>query len=314
MKVGVYAEHIGHYLEKEAPFLEVVNLKHEESAKKDVEVLVKGSLKRFELQPYAKLKAMIVPFSGLDSISKEAVEEAGIDLYNCHAHAPFVAERALALLLSLAGNVVRSHRALSEGQWIGRDVNDANTLWRSIRGMKVGLLGYGAIGKNLHDLLKPFGCRILILDRGKAYPEGTTLMKSVEALVEQADAIVLSLPLTAGTEGLVDAELLSRMKGKYLVNVGRGLLVDEDALYHAVVAEELAGFASDVWYQYPEYIHAVASPSKYDFSRFGNVVMTPHSAGFEKEAEQRILEELRRILKGLQEGEKMEPVALDRFY
>jgi phosphoglycerate dehydrogenase-like enzyme len=119
---------------------------------------------------------------------------------------------------------------------------------------------------------------------------------ALDDLLARSDAVVLCLPLTGETRGLIDAQRLSLMRRRaVLVNVGRGALVDEEALYEALSGGTIAGAGIDVWYNYPQSPDARAStrPSTMPFEGLPNVVMSPHRGGAMNVRE---LEE-RRILK-----------------
>jgi len=88
------------------------------------------------------------------------------------------------------------------------------------------------------------------------------------------------LPLTKETHHLINKEIISQMQGKFLVNVGRGQIIEEEALYYALKNGILAGAAIDTWYLYPDSDHAVQLPSRYPIHTFKNVVISPHVGGF----------------------------------
>jgi phosphoglycerate dehydrogenase-like enzyme len=96
-----------------------------------------------------------------------------------------------------------------------------------------------------------------------------------------ADAVVVSLPLTENTQGLVDARAIASMRpDAVLINVGRGAVIDEKALYEALAARRIGGAVIDTWYQYPTPTQPECAPSQYDFSALDNVLMTPHMSGW----------------------------------
>jgi len=251
-------------------------LKEQASLTDDVskaQVVVSGRLKEEDI--HDGIKALIIPYVGYNQVDQDLLEEKGILLYNTQVNGVFVAERALGLCLSLMGKIHEDFQGLKKGQW---STYEHPSEWISIRGKKIGLLGYGVIGKALHQMLKAFEVEAYTIDRGKDYP-GLSLVDNVDQLIDAVDILFVQVPLTDQTEGLLDKKRLMSMKDKYLINVGRGKVIEEDALYEALDKGVLKGFASDVWYQYPKKRTMTAMPSKYPITDFPNVVCTSHSSG-----------------------------------
>jgi phosphoglycerate dehydrogenase-like enzyme len=106
-------------------------------------------------------------------------------------------------------------------------------------------------------------------------------LSDLHAFLAGVDVVVVTLPLTGETQGLVDAAALGAMRPQaWLVNVGRGPVVVEQALYDALRSKHLGGAVIDTWYQYPTPTQPECSPSKLDFAALDNVVMTPHMSGW----------------------------------
>ena len=137
-------------------------------------------------------------------------------------------------------------------------------------------------------------------------------------LLPQTDALLLTLPLTAETRGLIGApELKLLPQGAILVNVGRGPLVDQEALYHALESGKLHGAGLDVWYNYPhdEESRCDTPPADFPFDQLDNVVMSPHRAGSTQETERLRLIHLAESLNAAARGEPIpNPVDLEAGY
>jgi len=108
--------------------------------------------------------------------------------------------------------------------------------------------------------------------------------KDLEKVIKESDFIVVAVPLTKETSGLIGEKELKLMKGKYLINISRGIVVNEEALLKSLKENSLAGAAIDTWYQYPSLEQKEMLPSKYDFQKLNNVVISPHTAGYTDEA------------------------------
>lgn len=185
------------------------------------------------------LKIIAAALKGYDNFDVEACRRRGIwftivpDLLT-----EATAELALALLLGLARNTRTGDELIRSGGFAG---------WRpilygtSLIGSTVGLVGYGAVGRAFERLISGFRCRVIWND---VQPGGDSL----EKVVAQSDFLLLLLPLTPETFHLVNADFLARMKpGAYLINVGRGSVVDEEAIADALESGHLAGYAADVF-------------------------------------------------------------------
>jgi phosphoglycerate dehydrogenase-like enzyme len=132
---------------------------------------------------------------------------------------------------------------------------------------------------------------------------------SLDGLYEfmgSVNAVVVSLPLTANTQGLVDAGAIAAMRpDAVLVNVGRGAVIDEKALYDALLARRIGGAVIDTWYQYPTPTQTECAPSQYDFAALDNVLMTPHMSGWTAGTVRRRQETLAENIGRLSRGEPL---------
>ena len=137
----------------------------------------------------------------------------------------------------------------------------------------------------------------------------------LEYVVTQSDFIIIALPLTAKTENIIDDRILGLMKGKYLINIGRGKVIDEKALYLHLKNCTLTGAAFDTLYQDPARDLSVMLPSKYPFQELNNVIMSPHTAGYtDKSIEENILAVYKNIKKVFYGQEPENRVNLEEGY
>lgn len=261
---------------------EVVYINRKQMVRNEaLEVLVSGTLRASELDLMPNLKAIIVPYTGLNNLDINAITQKGIGIFNTSSHAHFVAERAVALVLAVMGRVVYFHNELNKGKWAGR-LDDERESWSSIYNKKIGIYGYGKIGCEISRLLSVFRGEIGTLAYKDRQFDGLVMFETLEDLANWCDILIISAPLNDKTKGSVNGRILRSLENKTIINIARGSIIDEDALYRAIVGKKLAGFGSDVWYTYPTHEAPDCAPSKYPFESFDNVVMTPHNAGFEK--------------------------------
>ena len=236
----------------------------------------------------AALKAVFVPFAGLNHLPASLLAGRGVRAFNAHGNAEEVAERALALTLDFYGRVSEYHEDLKRevwhGFWVGHGSEDN---WSSIFRRKAAVFGVGSIGQALARLLKAFDCEVTgyrrRLDSGLP-PHFDRIETDFARAVSGSELLFVALPLTPETKGLFSREILASAKGKFLVNVGRGEVVDEEGLYLALKDGILKGAAIDTWYTYPQGGADRGAPSRYPIHRLPNVILSPHVAGSAHEA------------------------------
>ena len=233
-------------------------------------------------------EGVIIPFTGHNGIDISLLKRHGMRLLNTQAHARFVAERALALTLSLMGKVTLMHERLKRGHWSHRH-DPQRESWTTLQGKSLGLYGYGAIGQALHDFIRPLGVRVVTIDRGKDTRDALKVA-DLQTLFKTVDVVVVCAPLTAHTFHSIHHEHLADFKG-FLINVGRGTIIDESALYGALTQGPLKGFASDVWFRYPT-SDRTFQPAHVPIESFEHVVMSPHVAGFTDQSRALMIEDV----------------------
>lgn len=177
---------------------------------------------------------------GFDHIDLDAAEELGILVENVVYEPDGVADYTLMLML-MAIRHARTTLSAVEGSDFSRD----GARGRELRDMTVGVVGAGRIGSAVIERLQGFGCRILVHSRSRS--AAAAEQASLERLLAESDVVTLHLPLSAETRHVIGPEQLGAMKrGAYLVNTGRGALVDTEALIAALEGGRLAGAALDV--------------------------------------------------------------------
>jgi phosphoglycerate dehydrogenase-like enzyme len=249
----------------------------------DIDVLVTLAFTREMAATAGRLKLVQVPGAGLDRIDRAALG-ACTALANVYGHEVGIAEYALGAMLALTRQFGRLDAALRRGAWESQWAVGvaAPTPWPELAGKTLGILGYGHIGQALARRAAAFDMTVLALRRAPI-PDPYAVVRGPEALddvLARADYLVVTLPLTAETRGLLGARELARVKpNAMLVNVARAEIVDEDALYRALADRALAGAALDVWYRYPRTTEPTA-PSRQPFHELPNVLMTPHVSGW----------------------------------
>jgi len=246
------------------------------------QVIVDGSPPE-ELLDGACLERVVVPYAGIGGRPREALlARPHLRAHNSHFNDAMVAQHLVALLLAVANRVVWDDAALRRGRWgPSAAENDGRGLF--LRGKRALLLGYGSIARAAVPTLRALGLDLVAYRRRPA-PGGDVPQVGRESLLAElaaADAVLCTLPLTGETRGLIGERELAAMKEPaVLVNVGRGAVIDEEALYRALAERRIYGAGIDVWYVYPgsDEERSSTPPSRFPFGELPNVVMTPHSA------------------------------------
>ena len=289
----------------------------------DYEVLVTGRPERAQIEASPHLRALIVPWAGIPDTTRQLMRDyPDIEVHNLHHNALPVAEHALALLLAAAKFIVPMDRALRKHDWRPRYEANPSVL---LEGRTALILGYGAIGQKLAKLCQGLGMEVLGIRQqappgGDVQPDGVRLfaVEALHRLLPKTEAVLVCLPHTSQTTGLVGARELALLPPQaILVNVGRGPVIDEQALYEALEAGRLYAAGLDVWYQYPETEAARADtpPARYPFHELPNVVMSPHRAGGSTETDRLRMIRLAALLNAAACGEAMpNRVDLDAGY
>jgi D-3-phosphoglycerate dehydrogenase len=156
-----------------------------------------------------------------------------------------------------------------------------------VRGKKIGIIGYGHIGSQVSVLAENMGFDVLYYDIEPKLPMGNaTRMESMDELLERSDIITLHVPATPGTQNLMDAENIAKMKkGSILLNLSRGSVVEISALKNALESGHVSGAGIDV---YPEEPESKGEPFKSELQNIPNVILTPHIGGSTLEAQYNI--------------------------
>jgi glycerate dehydrogenase len=252
--------------------------------------------------PAQQLKLIAVAATGTDIIDREAAKEIGVTVCNVPGYATqSVAQFTLALILELATRAGRYGEVVRSGAWQQSPVFtllDFPSI--ELKGKKLGIIGYGNIGRAVAEMARGFGLEVLIAAR----PESTEPIRagrvSLTELFRQADIITLHCPLTAQTKTLINAETLSLMKPTaLLINTARGALIDETALIQALREARLAAAALDVISREPPPAgHPIIQAAK----ELDNLLVTPHTAWGAREARERLLDEVANNISAFFEG------------
>jgi len=218
--------------------------------------------------------------AGVDNIDVDACTRRGILVMNTPgSNAVSVAEHAFALMLSLARLVPRLDASIHAGRW-----EKGSAMGSELRGKTLGLIGLGRVGFHVARRAHSFEMRVIAFDpyvSPEVAREENVEMAALDDLLSRADCVSLHASLGPGTENIINAANLAKMKkGAWLINTARGELVDEAALADALRSGHLGGAALDVFTAEP--------PANSQLTSLPNVVATPHVAGSTVEAQEEV--------------------------
>jgi D-3-phosphoglycerate dehydrogenase / 2-oxoglutarate reductase len=220
---------------------------------------------------------------GLDNVDIKAATTAGVMVVDAPtSNIVSAAELTVGHILSLARHIPAAHASLAQGAW-KRSAFTGTELFEKT----VGIVGLGRIGALIAARLQAFDMKVVAYDpyvtSARAQQLGVQLL-SLDELLEQADFLTIHMPKTPETTGMIGIDQLRRMKRTaYVVNVARGGLIDEDALYKALTTGEIAGAGLDVFTSEPP----AAGGSAERLLDLPNVVVTPHLGASTEEAQEK---------------------------
>jgi glycerate dehydrogenase len=243
--------------------------------------------------PEAKdLKLIAVAATGTDIIDREEAAKRGVKVCNVPGYAtPSVAQFTMALILELATRAGKYVGAVKSGEWQKSLVFSLLTYPTiELRGKKLGIVGYGNIGRVVAQMARGFGMDVLVAARPGSKGPIPTDRVSLEQLFREADVISLHCPLTPETRDLINGRTLSLMKPTaFLVNTARGALIDEAALIDALRKQRIAAAALDVITKEPPPAdHPIIRAAQ----QLDNLMVTPHTAWSARETRERLLQEV----------------------
>ncbi len=291
-------------LRKEFPQVEVVHLpdyKRVDQEIVDAEIAIAWSIRPQQIVAAKKLRWIYSPAAAVHQLMFPELIHSDIVLTNAReVHGPVVAEHVIALIFALAKKIPGSVRLQEKHVWGQQILWDEPPRIREVAGATVGIVGLGSIGRPLVKSAKAIGMRVIAVrehpEKGSEGADAVFAPAQIDEVFRQADYIVLAAPVTAGTKAIANAERLALMKrDACLINVGRGPLVNEDALVSVLREKKIGGAALDVFSE-------EQLPADSPLWDVPNLLITPHTAALTDKLWERhyalFSENLRRYLNG----------------
>jgi len=232
-----------------------------------------------------KLKYIGVTATGTNIIDLDAAKQAGVTVTNAPGYGPTsVAQHAFALLLELTNRVGEHDAAVRGGQWSrGDDFAFTAGPMVELVGLTLGIIGFGQIGEAVARIAHGFGMDVIAHSRTRKQTDVPVRWVTLDELFAASDAVTLHCPLTDATKHLVNAARIERMKrGAFLINTGRGPLIDEPALAAALRAGRIAGAGLDV-------LSVEPPPADHPLIGAPRCLVTPHNAWMTQASRRRLM-------------------------
>jgi phosphoglycerate dehydrogenase-like enzyme len=252
--------------------------------------------------------------AGYDNIDLTAVPPR-CQVAIVYDHERAIAEWVVMAILALNRELLKSDLTLRNGSWEMSALR--SDFPPELAEQTLGIIGLGHIGCQTATFARALGMRVITATRTVPAAEeikqlGLAMAKGMDGLgqvLSESDFVLLSMPLTETTRGMIGARELALMKPTaHLVNVGRAGLVEEEPLFQALKTKQIKGAALDVWYQEPQHIDDKLMPAKFPFWELDNVLMTPHLAGSTTGVFKRRIASFASNIDHLARGEKLENV------
>src|SRR5436853_2896076 len=283
-------------------FLNEIQSAQREQTLERADVLLSWNFPR-EILPHEYPRLQHVKFIQLISAGADHMPFAELPSHivvasNPGAYATPMAEHVMAMTLALVKRLLIEHQKLGNGEF------DQFTPNRMLSGTTAGILGFGGIGRATARLMRAFGMHIYALNQSGTSPEPADFvgtLQDVERVLRASDVVVISLPLTRATKGLIGKKELAWMKpDAILVNTARGAIIDEEALYTHLKSHPTFMAGIDTWWEEP--LRGGPFHTGYPFLELPNVLGSPHNSALDSHvilvAARQAVENVKHFLEG----------------
>ena len=323
MKIAVigrfaYAMMLKKYLRK-GFVVKYFNSLRDESLKnfKNVEVLISmtwgksiwGENTTQKVPHLKQLKLIHLPGSGTDGINFSLVPK-GCIVCNVYEHEIAISEFVIANLLNWEINLIDKIKKFKLYNWEDSMLFSSSP-HSELNKKKIAIIGYGRIGKEITKKLKAFNTPVTVITRRKikkdTFFQKNVLIKNITKNIKEYDYLIVACDLNKSTLNLITKKEMSLMKkNSVIVNIARGSIVNEKDLYFSLKNNIIGGAIIDTWYKYPEKDNnEYFKPSKYDFAKLKNIIMTPHLSALTESLLERRIKIISKNIKAIRENKKL---------
>ncbi len=231
-----------------------------------------------------KLQLIQIPAAGFDNIHFESVPK-GCKVSNTFEHEVPIAEYCLLSMLEAEINLNKMDVQLKKGNWNGYFAS--SSFHGELFNKRLGIIGYGHIGKEIAKRAKAFNMKISALVRNTdKYNSNSYInflsMKNIKKEINKFDYLIIACPLNDETKDLINLNLMKKMnKNSVIINIARGPIINEEDLYYVLKNKLIRGAVIDVWYNYPKKnIKKKLYPSKFPLHKLENITFSPHASAW----------------------------------
>lgn len=256
-----------------------------------------------KLKPFPKnIKLIQIPGGGTDKIDFSSIPNH-VSVCTAPQHGDSIAEYTIMCMLVLIRNLKRIETSFKQNSW-KFGIRCGGPLGKQLKNRKIGILGYGEIGKALAKKLKAFDSQVYICNRSNiknSLADKFFNISNLNNMISEVDFLVIAIALTDETKNIINKDRLALMKkDAILINISRGECVEEESLFDVCNSKKIAGAIIDVWYRYPELGETLKAPSRFPFSKLKNVIMTPHISAWTEEVFEEKIEVIANNIKNLE--------------
>lgn len=269
------------------------------------DVIVGGNIPLNKWPATPQLKLFQIPWTGYN-FTTPARMPAGVPVANCFEHETAIAEYVLLAMLEWQIGLRKMDQRFRDTGWGGL-FPGGGLFHQEVKGTTLGIVGYGHIGEQVARRAAAFGIRTIGTRRRQLPTPPELDWLGVESelpkLLEQSDFVLVACDLNDATANLFNDETFKLMKNTgVLINVSRGGVVEEQALYTALKSRSIGGAVIDVWYNYNQLGEAEVSPSNLPFHELDNVILSGHESGWTEQLLERrwqvVADNVRRVMGG----------------
>ncbi|UWP83121.1 2-hydroxyacid dehydrogenase [Dactylosporangium fulvum] len=268
-----------------------------------------------KLPPSATAQADALRLVQVAGAGYEGIDLAGLRpgtiVANTTHHGRAIAEYCVMAMLALHRQLLVEDADLRAGRWRSVFQDPDAPVHRTLVGQTVGIVGYGEIGQHVAELCHALGMRVIATRRRPTPAPPADWIggpDELPRLLRDSDVVVVTVPLSDETVGLLDAAMLAELRpSAFLINVSRGPVVDETALHAALTGGRLAGAAIDVWWRYPT-SGRQGAPANLPFHELTNVIMTPHTSGVTHDVFTNRMRDVAANIRALRDGQPLRNV------
>lgn len=269
------------------------------------DVIVGGNIPLDQWPAVPRLKLFQIPWTGYNFTTPEKMP-CGVPVANCYEHESAIAEYVMLAILEWQIGLQKMDAGFRKSGWGGM-FPGSGKFHGEVKGVTLGIVGYGHIGEAVVHRAAPFGIRCIGIRRRKMQTSVALDWLGTESqlpeLLQQSDFVLIACDLNDATANLINREKLAMMKSTgVLINVSRGGVVEEQALYEALKSKSIGGAVIDVWYNYNQQGQNEVWPCNSPFHQLDNIILSRHESGWTEQLLYRrwqaIAENVRRVIRG----------------